>query len=416
MGKRTLRCVRILAFAVAFVVAFGAAPAAKATIFYVSPHGQDSQSGTSPRAAWRTVGRVSRAQLGPGDTVLFRGGAAYGGTLFPRTSGRPGAPITFSSYGGRRANIVGGITLVSKSWIRLVSLRVDTGTWKTAGDTYGVMSHDRGSGSTHISVRNCSFRNVRFGLMLSNHGDRHWLVRNNLIQYTRDSGILIFDPHTTNGIGGDSLLFAHNSILDTGLDSSIDYPKHGVYDKGTNTTFRNNVIRNWSSQSGLEGAALAIRAHSTTIRGNRLSGGPYGVSWLGYDPAAGTTRIVGNRISHVTRDGVSLTWQMGPVATAESFDVAHNVISTQAARGQPLPDAIFTQRTTGSISIAHNVVKGTHRYGLWIDGLPQGRFSEHHNHWRGNHGAERWNYLGLELPTLRAYQLASGQGAADTVG
>jgi len=416
MRNCELRNVRIAAAAVAIGIVFGLAPVARATVFYVSSSGGDRHRGTTPAAAWRTVTRVNRAALRPGDTVLFRGGATFAGTLFPRRSGRRGAPITFESYGRGKANIRGGITLVSKSWIRIVDLLVDTGAWKTAGDSHGIMSHDGGSGSQHIAVRNCSFRNVRFGLLLANHGDRYWLVRNNLIQYTRDSGILIFDPNTTNGIGGDSLLFARNSILDSGLDSSIAYPKHGVYDKGTNTIFRNNVIRDWSSQSDYQGAALSIRAHHATVRGNRLSGGPYGVTWIGYDPAAGLTRIVGNRISGVTRGGISLMWQGGPVPTAESFVVDRNTIATRATSGASLPDAIFTQPTAGSISITRNVIRGSHRYGLWVDGLPRGGFSENHNHWHGNHGAERWNYLGVPFLTLLAYQLASGQGAADTVG
>jgi len=44
---------------------------ARATVYYVSPHGHDSSSGTSRRDAWQTVARVNAAQLRPGDKVRF---------------------------------------------------------------------------------------------------------------------------------------------------------------------------------------------------------------------------------------------------------------------------------------------------------------------------------------------------------
>jgi hypothetical protein len=416
MSKREPRTVQLVIAAAVAASVFAAAPVAKATVYYVSPHGWDSNRGTSPRAAWRTVGRVNRAAFRPGDTVLFRGGSVYGGTLFPRTSGYAGAPITFSSYGRRRANIRGGITLVSKDWLVLDRLRVATRRWRTAGDTHGVMSHNRGPGSTNIVVRDCAFVNVRFGLVLTNHGDRNWTVSGNVIRRTRDSGIVIFGTGQPTNVGGDHLLFEANRVIDTGLDTSIRYPKHGVYDVGTNTTFVRNVIRRWSRDRVYPGAGLSIRAHSTTIRDNWIAGGPYGIAWTGYDSVRGTTQISGNRIWGVSTAGIALTWQTGLIPTRESFVVAGNRILTRAAPGSPRPDAIFLQRTLGTVSIFGNVVGGEHRYCLWVEGLPVAGFAESHNRWNGNHGAERWNWVGVPFARLVAYQLASGQGAGDSVG
>jgi len=84
--------------------------------------------------------------------------------------------------------------------------------------------------------------------------------------------------------------------------------------------------------------------------------------------------------------------------------------------GSRRADAIFTQPTAGSIAITRNVVSGVHRYALWVDGLPRGGFTENHNRWNGNHGAERWNFIGVPFLRLVAYQLASHQGVGDTVG
>jgi hypothetical protein len=64
--------------AVAGLALAGPAEARSATTFYVSPTGSDSASGTQSQP-WRSVDRVSRAALQPGDQVLFKRGGTYPG-------------------------------------------------------------------------------------------------------------------------------------------------------------------------------------------------------------------------------------------------------------------------------------------------------------------------------------------------
>jgi hypothetical protein len=75
--------------------------------FYVSPTGNDGNSGTSPDDAWRTVDHVNQQFFQPGDTVLFQGGATFYGSifLFYPVNGTNIAPVTFGSYGDGRATI-----------------------------------------------------------------------------------------------------------------------------------------------------------------------------------------------------------------------------------------------------------------------------------------------------------------------
>src|SRR6184192_511029 len=120
--------VRALAATAFALVVLSLPAAAAAATYYVSPQGSDARSGRSPATAWRTVKRVNAAALAPGDKVLFRGGARFADTdLEPSSSGRPGAPITFSSYGGGLPNIARGIWFASKSHLVLDGLAVDTG-------------------------------------------------------------------------------------------------------------------------------------------------------------------------------------------------------------------------------------------------------------------------------------------------
>ncbi len=67
--------------------------------FYVDPAGgDDTNPGTAPTRPWASLARVNEADLRPGDTVRFRRGGTWRGTLRPR-SGEKGAPVTYTGYG-----------------------------------------------------------------------------------------------------------------------------------------------------------------------------------------------------------------------------------------------------------------------------------------------------------------------------
>ena len=51
--------------------------------------GDDAADGATPATAWRSLDRVNRATLAPGDRVLFKRGGLWRGTLHP-ASGEPG--------------------------------------------------------------------------------------------------------------------------------------------------------------------------------------------------------------------------------------------------------------------------------------------------------------------------------------
>ena len=69
-----------------------------ATYFVDSAAGNDDAAGTCETAAWRSLERVNKAELKPGDVVRFKRGGLWRGTLVPR-SGEPGRPITYTTYG-----------------------------------------------------------------------------------------------------------------------------------------------------------------------------------------------------------------------------------------------------------------------------------------------------------------------------
>lgn len=65
----------------------------KGTVYYVSSEGADENDGISPGTAWKTLKKVSGADLKPGDGVLFRRGDLFRGTVDTR------AGVSYGAYG-----------------------------------------------------------------------------------------------------------------------------------------------------------------------------------------------------------------------------------------------------------------------------------------------------------------------------
>ncbi len=76
----------------------GSGNAAERTFYVDSAAGDDDAEGQSPDHAWRSLERVNSAELQPGDTVRFRCGGQWRGSLVP-VSGVEGKPVTYTSYG-----------------------------------------------------------------------------------------------------------------------------------------------------------------------------------------------------------------------------------------------------------------------------------------------------------------------------
>ena len=77
--------------------------------YYVSPSGNDSNSGTSTSAPWKSIGKVSGTHLNAGDHVLFQGGQTFSGSLNLYNDGSSSSnPVLIGSYGSGRATISSG--------------------------------------------------------------------------------------------------------------------------------------------------------------------------------------------------------------------------------------------------------------------------------------------------------------------
>ncbi len=152
-GKRGVPCVWLL-----LIIGLLRAAQAWGAIYYIdSQSGVDSNSGLSPRLAWKSLGKVNQTVFQPADQVLFKCGSRFQGQLCPQGSGKPKQPIVFKSYGrGAKPRIDGAgaeldtILIRNVEYLELHDLEVtNLGPQRQPGQTgvrivvdgYGPMHH-----------------------------------------------------------------------------------------------------------------------------------------------------------------------------------------------------------------------------------------------------------------------------------
>lgn len=124
-----------------------------ATYYVDSSGGSDSNSGTSPSAAWRTVSRVNQGRYNPGDSVLFKRGGHWREGMLVYSSGTSSAPITFGSYGDGPLPVISGAEEITGM------IAADGSQTETLGPEL-VAGGDFSSGAG-LSLTNCSVVNGR---------------------------------------------------------------------------------------------------------------------------------------------------------------------------------------------------------------------------------------------------------------
>jgi hypothetical protein len=69
------------------------------TCFVDDISGNDSNKGTSPSTAWKSLKKLNTITFMPGDSILFRRGGKWKGNFVPKGSGKEGMPVVFDAFG-----------------------------------------------------------------------------------------------------------------------------------------------------------------------------------------------------------------------------------------------------------------------------------------------------------------------------
>lgn len=180
-----------------------------ATDWFVRCDGDDSARGTGRRTAWRTIERVNRAHLQPGDRVLFQASQTFTGNLrlAADDAGTRSAPVIIGSSGHGRATIFAGtgtgVAVENAGGITIENLVV-VGGGITNNTGYGIFCDNTLTNATmldHLSLRNVEVRDFgKHGIQISGApaGFRHvrisgCVMRDNLLGGMEVAGRLPWD-------------------------------------------------------------------------------------------------------------------------------------------------------------------------------------------------------------------------------
>src|SRR6266700_4561538 len=105
---------RILLFALCMVPLL---PARAATYYVDAERGNDSNIGTSPATAWKSINKLNQQKFVAGDAIFFRRGQIWREQLNLQSSGEAQHPITIDGYGeGAPPEISGADLAPAEGW------------------------------------------------------------------------------------------------------------------------------------------------------------------------------------------------------------------------------------------------------------------------------------------------------------
>lgn len=157
-------------FTIMFVLTIIISANSQSKNYFVSPLGDDNNSGLSVKAAWKTIERVNQNIFQPGDAILFKSGNTWNGQLHPQGSGVVGKPIIITSYGEETKPVINlgeaegpAIQLVNQSWWEIRNIEVTSGAKPVLGiGRQGIVALVKGEGQhvQHIVISDCYIHDI----------------------------------------------------------------------------------------------------------------------------------------------------------------------------------------------------------------------------------------------------------------
>jgi hypothetical protein len=208
-----------------------AIPVSLSATYYVNTTGDDLRSGTSPDEAWRTIERVNRVALKPGDRVLLEGGQRFSGPLKfdALDGGDPDQPVTVSTHrldelgpatidaGQRR-----GIDVYNMSGLQIAGLRV-VGAGAKINTKSGILllsTKNRGSGGVvidDVEVTGFGKHGISIGAWNTTSGYRDVRIVNCTTHHNYRTGVFTWGPWGAE-------IYAHRQIY---IGSTVAFKMKG---------------------------------------------------------------------------------------------------------------------------------------------------------------------------------------------
>lgn len=196
----------------ALILVMAAAATLRAADVYVSPHGSDTDTGDSPRRAWRSLDRLNRHVrdhgVAPGDSIRLRAGTIHRGSIVLNhaTGGTSNQPVLITSYGRGRAWINAGsgngILIRETPWVTVSNLDVIAGKANLGDGIRCDRDHDGSQRIAGIRVVDCAFTGFGWhGIMVDatqrTNGFEHVRIERCVARQNRHAGIMVYGGNQT---------------------------------------------------------------------------------------------------------------------------------------------------------------------------------------------------------------------------
>lgn len=229
----------------------GPPPAVTGSCYYFDTNGSDSNTGRSTDQAWKTLSKFNGTIFAPGDTISFKRGQTFSGTMTPLGSGTSAAWITIGAYGTGANPIIDGsavggafaVTNMHHTRIENIDFSGSNGTSQTFYFSgcydiymYNVTVRDSGTNTSgasadgyNITWDSCIFRNnYKSGLLASSLSNHDYLVLNCLTysnghSTSADHGMYVAGGVVINGCTAYSNSCAGFKLNDNEVESFV-YP------------------------------------------------------------------------------------------------------------------------------------------------------------------------------------------------
>jgi hypothetical protein len=335
-----------------FVLVLAPCKAVRATDYYVSPSGNDSNSGTSPEQAWKSLVPVNSTTFLPGDSILFKADGQWTGQLKPQGLGAEGSPIVIDMYGeGAKPCIDGAGTVVETlllynvEYWEINNLEITNWSPTDLPQGKGVYIHINNFGTAHhIHLKNLYIHDIRgdYSGHASGSGDGiNWLNEGSSV-LSRFDGLLIEDCHIAqcdlDGIWGWSEYWARDNwypSLNVVIRGNLveDVGLHGIVPIGCDGALvEYNVLRGavqkYSSGCGI----WPWSCDNTIVQFNEASGVEGSWDGWGFDSDWNSqNNIFQYNYSHDNEVGFMLvctpavaSWNLGNRGTIVRYNISQN--------------------------------------------------------------------------------------------
>ncbi|MGC2832193.1 MAG: right-handed parallel beta-helix repeat-containing protein [Candidatus Acidiferrum sp.] len=377
-AKRTARLIIVAGLVcVVFLMQLGSSESVGAdgsgTVYYAdSRGGNDTNSGTSPDAAWRTLEKLNATTFRPGDKILLKSSSVWRGQLWPKGSGTDGNPIVLDMYGGGVKPVINGnglfedaVLLKNQEYWEIANLEI-TNSGAERGVRRGVHADLEDYGEAHhIYFRSLTIHDVNGadnvkpngGIDYTSSGEHKpsrfvdLRIENNEIYHVDRSGIFGWSDTWIRSKWYPSLgvVVRGNSLHDIGGDGIVVVATDGA-------VVESNVVGHANQRSeGYNVAIWAWSADNTIIQANEAYGTKGQRDGEGFDSDWNSRNtVIQYNYSHDNDGGFLLICNEGGHSTEENVGntgtvVRYNISQNDRTRGiniaGPVRDSVIYNNT-----------------------------------------------------------------------